>query len=425
MECKIRAWNFSDAKVLPVILSDNGIRDHLRDGLPYPYTEKDGREYILSVLNADENDMFAFAVESEGKCIGSIPVTGNRLLYAVWIPESEAYTVTFDLKGGADNGIPEKLSCRPGGSVRLPSLENTYKAGYVRDGYSPDGTAASGLLKPETEFFPTADTTLCVVWGDGSSPQYAGEEKWVRGVTAASQNWKTYWSEYGERTAFWHSGAGWYDIYQGDKYLCWAAVASDMLLWWYDLNKESVERYMTGHPEVNFPSFSYDGKGSSDLFTYFAEHWPDNVNQPTFGLNWFLTGNSGISGGALFKDLFDGREVTYRSGTVSKATFNKILTEALESGCCAAAEIESYGPHAVTVWAVRYGSDGFIDRLYITDSAVANENDGSSSYGGLQYTPVTYGADGTPSIDYNQGSLKAPVRTLYAFSSCEEIWKEY
>ena len=34
MECKIRAWNFSDAKVLPVILSDNGIRDHLRDGLP-------------------------------------------------------------------------------------------------------------------------------------------------------------------------------------------------------------------------------------------------------------------------------------------------------------------------------------------------------------------------------------------------------
>lgn len=233
-----------------------------------------------------------------------IPVTGNRLLYAVWIPESEAYTVTFDLKGGADNGMPEKLSCRPGGSVRLPSLENTYRAGYVRDGYSPDGTAASGLLKPETEFFPTADTTLCVVRGDGSSPQYAGEEKWVRGVTAASQNWKTYWSEYGERTAFWHSGAGWYDIYQGDKYLCWAAVASDMLLWWYDLNKESVERYMTGHTEVNFPSFSYDGKGSSDLFTYFAEHWPDNVNQPTFGLNWFLTGNSGISGGALFKDLY-------------------------------------------------------------------------------------------------------------------------
>lgn len=81
MECRIRAWNFSDAKVLPVILSDNGIRDHLRDGLPCPYTEKDGREYILAVLDADENDMFAFAVESEGKCIGSISVTRQKNIH--------------------------------------------------------------------------------------------------------------------------------------------------------------------------------------------------------------------------------------------------------------------------------------------------------------------------------------------------------
>ena len=81
MECRIRAWNFSDAKVLPVILSDNGIRDHLRDGLPYPYTEKDGREYILAVLDADENDMFAFAVEAEGKCIGSISVTRQKNIH--------------------------------------------------------------------------------------------------------------------------------------------------------------------------------------------------------------------------------------------------------------------------------------------------------------------------------------------------------
>ena len=81
MECKIRAWNFSDAKVLPVILSDNGIRDNLRDGLPYPYAEEDGREFISAMLDADENDMFAFAVESEGKCIGSISVTRQKNIH--------------------------------------------------------------------------------------------------------------------------------------------------------------------------------------------------------------------------------------------------------------------------------------------------------------------------------------------------------
>ena len=58
-----------------------------------------------------------------------IPVTDNRILYAVLIPENEAYTVTFDLKGGIDNVMPETLSCRSGGSVLLPSLNNTYKAG--------------------------------------------------------------------------------------------------------------------------------------------------------------------------------------------------------------------------------------------------------------------------------------------------------
>lgn len=197
----------------------------------------------------------------------------------------------------------------------------------------------------------------------------------------------------------------------------------DMLLWWYNTNRDAVDAYIAAHPERSFPSFDYDGRGGSGIFSYFEEHWIDKGNQPTVGLNWFLTGNAGVSGGAFFKDLFDGREVTYRSTTVSKATFNKILTEALESGHCAAAEIDSYGPHVIAVWGVRYGSDGFIDRLYITDSAVANENDGTSSYGGLQYTPVTYGTHGTPYIDYNQGYDKAQVRTLYTFSSCEEIWR--
>ena len=129
--------------------------------------------------------------------------------------------------------------------------------------------------------------------------------------------------------------------------------------------------------------------------------------------------------GALFRDLFAGKEVTARTGLVTKASFNNVLTEALNENKMPGIEIYSYGPHVIAVWGVRYGSDGFIDRLYITDSAVANENDGTSSYGGLQYTPVTYAADGTPYIDYNQGYEQASVRTLYTFSSCEEIWNEY
>ena len=260
------------------------------------------------------------------------------------MPESETYTVTFDLKGGIDNGMPKKLSCRPGGFVLLPSLNNTYKAGFVRDGYSPDGTATSGLLKAEMEFFPTTDTTLCVVWGDGSSPQYAGGEKWVRGVTVTPQDWKTWWSEYGEKTAFWRPDTGWYDVYQGNKELCWAAVASDMLLWWYNTNRDAVDAYIAAHPERSFPSFDYDGRGGSGIFSYFEEHWTDKGNQPTVGLNWFLTGNAAVSGGGLFRDLFVEKEVTTRTGLVTKATFNNVLTKALEENKILGIEFYAYGP---------------------------------------------------------------------------------
>ena len=74
IKCKIRKWDLADAKDLAVALSDKKVQDNLRDGLPYPYTEQDGREYISSMLFADKNDTFAFAVTINGKVIGSIAV---------------------------------------------------------------------------------------------------------------------------------------------------------------------------------------------------------------------------------------------------------------------------------------------------------------------------------------------------------------
>lgn len=74
MVCKIRKWELSDAKDLARALSNQKIQDNLRDGLPYPYTEKDGAEFISSMLSADQNDTFAFAITVEGKAVGSIGV---------------------------------------------------------------------------------------------------------------------------------------------------------------------------------------------------------------------------------------------------------------------------------------------------------------------------------------------------------------
>ena len=72
MKCQIRKWRLSDAKELAAALSNKKILDNLRDGLPFPYTERDAKEYIEAMLAADENNTFAFAVVLDDRVIGSI-----------------------------------------------------------------------------------------------------------------------------------------------------------------------------------------------------------------------------------------------------------------------------------------------------------------------------------------------------------------
>lgn len=74
MVCKIRKWKLSDAAALAVAISNKKILDNLRDGLPYPYTEKDGEDYISDMLSANEDETFAFAITADNKVIGSIGV---------------------------------------------------------------------------------------------------------------------------------------------------------------------------------------------------------------------------------------------------------------------------------------------------------------------------------------------------------------
>lgn len=74
MGCEIRRWSLSDAADLAAALNNKKILDNLRDGLPYPYTEQDGREYITAMLSADEDETFAFAITVDGRAVGSIGV---------------------------------------------------------------------------------------------------------------------------------------------------------------------------------------------------------------------------------------------------------------------------------------------------------------------------------------------------------------
>lgn len=71
MNILIRKWETTDAKSLASTLSNRKVMNNLRDGLPYPYTEKDALEYIHS-MNSDTNDSFAYAIDVDGTAVGSI-----------------------------------------------------------------------------------------------------------------------------------------------------------------------------------------------------------------------------------------------------------------------------------------------------------------------------------------------------------------
>ena len=74
MECNIRKWRIEDATELSIALNNKNIQDNLRDGLPYPYTKNDAKEFSNTMLNADVNTTYAFAITVDNKVVGSIGV---------------------------------------------------------------------------------------------------------------------------------------------------------------------------------------------------------------------------------------------------------------------------------------------------------------------------------------------------------------
>ncbi len=74
MICRIKKWDLTDAAALAASLSNKKVQDNLRDGLPYPYTEQDGIDYIHAMLSADEDETFAFAITADNQVVGSISI---------------------------------------------------------------------------------------------------------------------------------------------------------------------------------------------------------------------------------------------------------------------------------------------------------------------------------------------------------------
>ena len=74
MRVSIRSLELEDAQSLADTINNKNVQDNLRDGIPYPYTEKDAEEFIKTTLAARKDSQYVFAITYNGKVIGNIAV---------------------------------------------------------------------------------------------------------------------------------------------------------------------------------------------------------------------------------------------------------------------------------------------------------------------------------------------------------------
>lgn len=71
--------------------------------------------------------------------------------------------------------------------------------------------------------------------------------------------------------------------------------------------------------------------------------------------------------------------------TITKGHINNILTDVIQNKKIATIQITTDGAYVVTFWGAWYDDNGFINKVYITDSALGN-----TLYNQAQYFPQDY-----------------------------------
>ncbi|MDO4721592.1 MAG: IdeS/Mac family cysteine endopeptidase [Peptostreptococcaceae bacterium] len=106
---------------------------------------------------------------------------------------------------------------------------------------------------------------------------------WVKGIAAPalSEFTEVRDGDYLVRQTPYQSGRGWYDVnkakdgsfhVQDDAYLCFAAVAANMLHWWFEQNQDHITDYITDQEKLL--SASETSKESSGIETTKSEAYP-------------------------------------------------------------------------------------------------------------------------------------------------------
>lgn len=362
-------------------------------------------------------------------------LTSDIDLYAMW--ETNPVEITFDPRGGTGDVLV--LYARAGDIIKIPPVD------YRREGFLLKGAYTYNLktygVGADFEV-PAENVSFWTLWVElpkeplpsfgGNSTKYKNTYALMKGVNMTKSDWvesltpKIYYG-------VWRKDAGWYDSSQWHYNLCWAGTASNIIHWWYDRNKDNIDKYYKYYATEEAlkirPKTGYYGKGVSDIFDLFKNNWRDGAWYVDNGLEWFFIGTHyNKNGGAYFKEVF-GEDISSMVESYPGLTqylFNTNVERALDNGLmCGLSEINGFGPHAITLWGVHYDKNGLIDGVIVADSGTRSGNNAPNDLDtGLVYMDIVYDNQGRVFMTNAYGA-KIPLTKLTLLSDGAELWKKY
>ena len=289
-----------------------------------------------------------------------------------------------------------------------------------------------------------------IIWVKGINGPVMGEGRdFHKEITQGGKN------TYVMYTVPYSSGDGWYDVNKTrsggntdiDKNLCFAAVSSNMLHWWFDQNIENVDRYIEKNGDIiranrklsdlktSFESpenskifelykvlYGYNERGfySDLLMDLFINGYTPNLKGGTNIESDDLIPNNN---GGFFYDVFKGEKLTDRTYGGNYESLSNLLKEILGNGGIVGLshKVFSKSNHIVTLWGAEYDLNGKLKAVYISDSDDQYER----NVGMKRYEIRNVGGIAKISTNETDKSAGAEVGYLHILYQGTNRWNNY
>lgn len=289
-----------------------------------------------------------------------------------------------------------------------------------------------------------------IIWVKGINGPVMGEGRdFHKEITQGGKN------TYVMYTVPYSSGDGWYDVNKTrsggntdiDKNLCFAAVSSNMLHWWFDQNIENVDRYIEKNGDIiranrklsdlktSFESpenskifelykvlYGYNERGfySDLLMDLFINGYTPNLKGGTNIESDDLIPNNN---GGFFYDVFKGEKLTDRTYGGNYESLSNLLKEILGNGGIVGLshKVFSKSNHIVTLWGAEYDLNGKLKAVYVSDSDDQDER----NVGMKRYEIRNVGGRAKLSTNETDKSAGAEVGYLHILYQGSDQWNNY